>query len=154
MLILHEKDFWMHVNDDVPLPADGSDAYVKFLNNRYPTGISKSFIQLPVNAEDLIFQHNEADEQLKLLKEQKQKAANTLKQMLGEHEIGFVGDGYAKWQNVTQERFDAKMLEEEQPDIYAKYVVKSSHRRFTLKEPTKFYENVNTRTQPILRKAG
>jgi len=151
MLIRYERDFWAHVEDDVPPDMDGSDACVKFLNRRYPNSVASSKIQLPDSAAGLILQYNETSEQLDKLTEQKQKAANMLKQMLGEHETGTIGDSFVKWQTVTQERFSAKLLEAEQPEIYAKYTVKSSHKRFTVKTPA--ITDSNTQNQP-LRKAG
>ena len=88
------------------------------------------------SAADLIRRHNEADEQMEIFKMQKQEAANLLKQMLGEHEIGVVGDGYVKWKTSVQNRIDSKLLEAEQPEIYAKYKTAISSRRFTVKEPS------------------
>jgi len=151
MLIRYERDFWAHVEDDVPPALDGSDACAKFLNRRYPNSIALSKITLPDSASDLILQYNEASEQLDKFTEQKQKAANMLKQMLGEHETGVVGNNFVKWQTVTQERFSTKLLEAEQPEIYAKYTVKSSHKRFTVK--TSAITDGNTQNRP-LRKAG
>jgi len=136
MLIRYESDFWMRVQDDVPPRSDGSKACGEFLSRQYPKSKPLSKITLPDSAAELIRQHNFADEQMEALKEQRQKAANLLKQMLGEHELGIVGDGLIKWSTVTQERFNAKLLEAEQPDIHAKYTVKSSYRRFSIKEPT------------------
>jgi len=141
MLIRHERDFWMHVRDDVPPPLDGSDACAKFLNRRYPSSIPQSKIRLPDSAADLIRQYNDADGQIEIFSEQKQRAANLLKQMLGDNEVGIVGDGaggdsYVKWKSFTQERFSAKLLEAEMPEIYAKYRGKSSQRRFSVKAAT------------------
>ena len=154
MLIRYERDFWMHVQDDVPPPMDGSDACVKFLNKRYPgrqpDSMPLSKIKLPDSAADLIRQHSYADVQLGVFTEQKQKAANMLKEMLGEHEIGTVNGNIVKWQNVAQERFDAKLLNAEQPEIYAKYTAKSSYRRFTIKQSTVETDRGNrAQKQPI-----
>ena len=66
--------------------------------------------------------------------EQKQEAANLLKQMLGASETGTVGDSAITWKNVSQERFDSKLFESEQPDIHKQYMRKSTHRRFIVKE--------------------
>jgi len=150
MLIKYERDFWMHVQDGVPPTLDGSDASATFLNKQYPKSISKSKIVLPGSAANLIRQHNEVSEQLEILTAQKQRAANLLKQMLGENEMGTIGDDFIKWQTVTQERFNTKVLEAEQPEIYAKYTVKSSYRRFTIKAAVKS-DNVQKK---ILGEAG
>ena len=136
MLIKRERDFWMHVTDDIPPPVDGSDACVDFLNRQYPKCASRSKIKLPESAAGLIRQHNKADAQIKIHKEQKQKAANRLKQTLGEHEYGYIRDGYVKWPTITKKDFNAKQLEIDHPEIHARYVVKISQRRLTVKEPT------------------
>jgi putative phage-type endonuclease len=154
MLIRYERDFWARVQDDVPLPPDGSKACRDYLGRRYPTSKPLSKIKLPDSAADLIHQFNSADKQEKIFKAQKQAAENTLKQMLGEHELGIVGDGYVKWATVVQNRFSAKLLETEQPDVYEKYKVESSNRRFTVKEPSRADDSSSTQEQLILRKAG
>jgi putative phage-type endonuclease len=137
MLIKYERDFWMLVQDDVPPPIDGSDACVEFINQKYKCSIPQSKIKLPDSAADLIRLHNVADIQLEIFKEKKQRAVNALKQMLGEHEIGIIGDGYVKWQNVTKNHFNSELLKTEQPNIYSMYAEKSSHRRFTIKSAAK-----------------
>jgi len=163
MLIRIERDFWMHVQDDVPPPVDGSDACTKFFSRRYPDSLPQSKIILPDAAADLIGRYSEADKQINIFAEQKQEAANLLKQMLGDNEVGIVrsgrdsknngdtdsignyedgedgehcrqnGESYVKWKTITQERFNAKLLEAEQPEIYAQYITMSSYRRFTVK---------------------
>ena len=157
MIIRTERDFWTLVEDDVPPPLDGSDACVKFLSKYYADSVAKSKIKLPEIAADLIKEFNEAKELEDAVVKRKQKAANLLKQMLGEHEIGVIDDNYVKWQAVAQEKFSAELLKAEQPEIYAKYLVKSSHRRFTVKVAAAKAEantaNIESHTQ-TLRKAG
>jgi len=153
MLIKYERDFWMHVQYDVPPDLDGSDACAKFLSKRYPNSMPASKIELPDSAVDLIHRYNEANEQLETLTEQKQKAANQLKQMLGKHEIGTVGEHLIKWQTVSQNRFNSKMLEIEQPEIYEKYTVKSSHRRFTIRAAAKAKAVENSNPKNLSREA-
>ena len=133
MLIRTERDFWMLVEDDVPPQLDGSDACTKFLSKYYADSLAKSKIKLPESAVDLIKEFTEAKELEDTIIKRKQKAANMLKQMLGEHEIGTIGDSYVKWSSVIQEKFSAELLKAEQPEIYKKYIVKSSYRRFTVK---------------------
>jgi len=128
MLIRYEQDFWMHIEDDVPLPPDGPDACVKYLNQQYPDSRPLSKIKLPDSAADLIHQYNSADEQMGIFKKQKQQAANLLKQMLGEYEIGTVGDGYVKWKSFDKKKFDDALLEAEQPEIYARYLTTTTQR--------------------------
>ena len=115
MLIRYERDFWMHVQDGVPIPPDGSKACGEYIGQQYPNSMANSKIILPDSAADLIRRHNASDEQMEIFKAQKQEAANLLKQMLGEHEMGIIGDGYAKWKTSVQNRIDSKLLEAEHP---------------------------------------
>ena len=133
MLIELESAFWNHVQDSTPPPLDGSDASAKFLSERFPSSTPKSHITLPDTAADLLAQYDEACEQLEIVTEQKQKAENLLKEMMGENEVGTAGERVITWKSVSQERLDSKTLKAEHPTLYKKYANKSSYRRFTIK---------------------
>ena len=147
MLIRYERDFWMHVQDDVPPPMDGSDACAKFLNKRYPISVPRSKIVLPEAASDLINQYDTVSKQIEQLTGQKQRAGNILKDMLGDNETGIIGDSSISWKTVNQERFDTKLFELEQQELYKKYVRKTSHRRFSIKAAAKIEEGNNAGEQ-------
>lgn len=133
MLIKLEADFWNHVQDATPPPLDGSDAAAKFLSQRFPSSVPKSTIKLPDTAADLLAQYDEACEQLEAVTERKQKAENLLKEMLGENEVGTVGDRIVTWKSVFQERLDSRTLKAEHPTLYKKYTNQTSYRRFSIK---------------------
>ena len=133
MLIELESAFWNHVRDSTPPPLDGSDASAKFLAERFHDSIPKSHITLPDTAADLLSQYDEACEELEIVTERKQKAENLLKEMMGENEVGTMGDRIVTWKSVSQERLDSKTLKAEHPALYKKYANKSSYRRFTIK---------------------
>ncbi len=133
MLIELEADFWNHVQDCTPPPLDGSDASARFLSERFPSSTPKSHITLPDTAADLLAQYDEACEQLEIVTEQKQKAENLLKEMLGENEVGTAGGRVITWKSVSQERLDSKTLRAEHPALCKKYTSKTSYRRFTIK---------------------
>lgn len=133
MLIQLEGDFWNHVQEGVPPAIDGSDASVKFLNQRFPKSVPLSKIELPATAADLIRQYEADCEELERVTERVQEAENLLKQMLGDNEAGTVGDRIITWKTVTQERLDSKTLKSEHPVLYKKYAAASSHRRFSVK---------------------
>lgn len=133
MLIQLETDFWRHVQTMVPPPLDGSEASAKFLNERFPNSLSKSKILLPESASALIEQYESASEMIRQHSEQKQEAENKLKEMLGEHEIGTVGDRIITWKSISQERLDSKTLKSEHPTLYKKYANPTSYRRFSIK---------------------
>ena len=133
MLIELEADFWNHVQDSTPPPLDGSNASAKFLSERFPSSTPKSHITLPDTAADLLTQYDEACEQLETITEQKQKAENLLKEMMGDNEVGTAGDRIITWKSVAQERLDSKTLKAEHPALCKKYTNKTSYRRFTIK---------------------
>ena len=133
MLIELESAFWGHVQNVTPPPLDGSDASKQFLAERFPDSVPKSQIALPDSAVDLLAQYDEACEQLEAVTEQKQKAENLLKEMLGDNEIGTAGDRVVSWKSVSQERLDSKTLKAEHPALCKRYINKTSYRRFTIK---------------------
>ncbi len=133
MLIELETDFWNHVQDCTAPPLDGSDASAKFLAERFPNSKSKSQITLPGEAADLLLQYDEACEKLEVITERKRHAENLLKEMMGDNEVGTIGDRTIIWKSVFQERLDSKTLKAEHPTLYKKYVSKTSYRRFSVK---------------------
>ena len=114
-------------------PLDGSDASAKFLSERFPNSTPQSQIVLPDSATDLLAQYDEAIEQLEVVTEQKQRAENLLKEMMGENEVGTAGDRIITWKSISQERLDSKTLKAEHPTLCKKYTNKTSYRRFTIK---------------------
>ena len=133
MLIELERDFWEHVQNNLPPPLDGSEASAKFLAERFPDSIPKSKIKLPEAAENLIAEYNSACQKLEEIIGQKQKAENLLKEMLGENEVGTSGNSVITWKSMSQERLDSKTLKAEHPKLYARYANKISYRRFSVK---------------------
>jgi len=133
MLIQLEGEFWELVQSNVPPPLDGSDASAVFIKERFPNSLSLQ-TDLPDTATDLISQYDKACEKVDQYTEQKQEAENLLKQMLGEHESGYIGDRVVTWKSITQERLDSKAFQAEHPTLYKKYVNQNTHRRFSIKE--------------------
>lgn len=132
-LIQWENDFWEHVKSDIPPPLDGSEASAKYLKNRFPSSVPRSKVKLPDSAIELIHQYDEACSKDEQFAEQKQRAENLLKEMLGDNEVGIAGDRVITWKTVSQERLDSKALKADQPSLYSKYANQSSYRRFAIK---------------------
>lgn len=132
-LIELETAFWNHVQDNTPPPLDGSGASARFLSERFPNSVPKSQIVLPDTAQKLLEEYTLACEQLESITEQKQKAENLLKQMMGENETATSGDRIITWKSISQERLDSKTLKAEHPALYQKYANKTSYRRFSVR---------------------
>lgn len=131
-LIKLEKDFWECVENDTPPQLDGSDASAAFLAKKFSESKNTS-VELPENAAELIEKYNSASEKIKALSEEKQLTENLLKEMLGENEVGVIGENTVTWKAISQERLDSKTLKSEHPAIYKKYVSTTTYRRFSIK---------------------
>lgn len=131
-LVKLEKDFWECVEKDVPPQLDGSDASAAFLAEKFSESKNSS-VELPENAAELIEKYNSASEKIKALTEEKQLAENLLKEMLGENEVGVIGENTVTWKAISQERLDSKTLKSEHPAIYKKYASTTTYRRFSIK---------------------
>lgn len=136
MLIRLEQSFWEHVQSNTPPPLDGSDAASLLLNKLYPSSKPESKVILPDEALDLIMEYEEYQEKEKQAAEQKEKACNRLKALLGENETGIAGNRIVTWKNIVSERIDSKKLKADNPDIYSKYIQQSGYRRFAIRHLT------------------
>ena len=134
MIVRLEADFWQHVKTGTPPPVDGTEAAAQMLADRFADSVPKSQIVLPSEAADLLAAYDEACEQLELITEDKRKAENRLKEMLGENETGTYKDRIVTWKPVKQERLDSKALKAEHPDLCSQYTKQSVYRRFSVKK--------------------
>jgi len=132
MLIELEKRFWHNVETFTPPAMDGSDASSELLDRLYPNANKKTQITLD-DALPLIAQYEESLVEEKTAGERKEQSINKLKALMGEHETCIAGDRIITWKNISSDRLDSKILKVEQPEIYSKYVSKSSYRRFSIK---------------------
>lgn len=133
MIIQLEFNFWECVKNNVPPKIDGSESSSDLMSRLYPNANKDRSIILPDEAQQLVEQYNSSKEQEKLFSEKKEEAANMLKQMIGDNEVGVINDIKVSWKNVITERLDTKKLKAEKPEIYGEYVSSSSSRRFSIK---------------------
>lgn len=133
MIIKLESNFWNHVLTNTPPEIDSSEASTELLNRLYPSCNECSKIILPDEAINLLNQYELSKEKEKEISQMKDEAVNKLKSMIGKNETAVVKDRTITWKTVSTEKFDSKKLKKEEPDLYQKYVVKSSFRRFNVK---------------------
>ncbi|HHV61116.1 MAG TPA: hypothetical protein GXX51_00520 [Firmicutes bacterium] len=131
-LIKIEQDFWRLVEAGTPPAFDGSPASTELLKKLYPEGKPEEIL-LPNEAETLIREYEEAAEYERQWAERKEEAANKLRAMLGEHEIGVIGERRVEWRTITSNRLDTRALQNDHPDIYAQYVKPSTYRKFSIR---------------------
>lgn len=132
MLTQLEKRFWHYVETRTPPPLDGSAASAELLSRLY-TNANRNQITLPDDALSLVTQYEDASLDEKSAEERKNEAMNKLKAMLGDNESGIIGDRIVTWKSILSDRLNSKLLKDELPEVYAKYVSTSSYRRFNIK---------------------
>lgn len=101
-LIAEEKKFWELVKTNTPPPVDGTISCANALKMKYK-GDPESETMLPVEAEELINELDKDAEVEKALKESIQLKKNKLMEMLGDFEVGRIGDRKVTWK-VTKGR--------------------------------------------------
>lgn len=112
-------DFWEnHVLAKVPPEIDGSASSSETLKKVYPQSNSVE-IALTESALDIIKHLDELDKTLAIIKEQQEQDKNQLKLMLGDNEIGIVGDRKVTWKTQKgRTTIDSKKLQKEYKDAY------------------------------------
>lgn len=133
-LIQIESDFWNnHVVPQVPPMVDGSEASTTLLKTMYSIGEPGSETELPLEADSLIEQLEQAKLDEKEATERVNELENRLKAMLGDFETGIASKHLVTWKNTTRNIIDSKALAKDHPDIHKKYLKPSVSRRFGVK---------------------
>jgi putative phage-type endonuclease len=129
-----EENFWKgNVLAKNPPFIDGSDACTDLMKIMFPDSDKDSEIELSEDALSWIEQYERASLDEKDAKFRKDEAGNNIKYMLGENEIGRVGDRLVTWKGHIKSRFDSKRFGVECPDLYEQFVVKKNERRLNIK---------------------
>jgi predicted phage-related endonuclease len=130
-LIAAEAAFWQRVVDgDPPLP-DGADSTTEAIAQLYADARPGSAVDLPVTAEELVAVYNGAAEAEKRAKAAKAEAANQLRALLGDAELGFVeGDDrpLVSWKNQPHRELDRKALAAEHPELVERFTTTTTRR--------------------------
>jgi len=131
LMIELEKQFWKCVlNREMP-KANGDDATTKWLNENY-LDTNSNTILLTEESTNLVDRYLEINDSLKTLNKQKSEVANHLKQMIGNNEIGVVGDKRVKWITVEKRQLNVDKLKSDHPDLYQKYSETGKVKRFSV----------------------
>lgn len=126
------RDFWWHVENRVPPAMDGSPASAQVLLTMYPQSNGQS-IELAPDAVSLIRQREEAKADMEAAERRMKEAENRLKQLLGEHEVGWAGERKVVWKTFKSYRVDTKRLKADHPELVEQYLTPSVTRRFEIK---------------------
>lgn len=121
-LIAAEKAFWEdNVKGGIMPDVDGSKSCSQALAERFPGGVTDS-ITLPKEADELLAEIDELNEAADRIKDQIESKKNSVKLMLGDHEIAYAGERKVTWKTQAgRVTVDSKKLKSEMPDVYEKY---------------------------------
>jgi predicted phage-related endonuclease len=105
----------------------GGEKETDVLKQKYPDAIGE--INLHPKALEYVTKRREADKVIKEYEKIKDSADNELRLLMGEFEIGYIGDIKIRYPKISKELIDIKKLKQEMPEIYKKYIYKSESRR-------------------------
>lgn len=135
-LIAEEKRFWEWVKTNTPPPIDGTMSCANALKMKYK-GDPGSETMLPVEAEELINELDKDAEVEKALKESIQLKKNKLMEMLGDFEVGRIGDRKVTWK-VTKGRESISLSRIKKEDK-ASYEALKAAGLITMSEPSRTF---------------
>lgn len=130
-----EEDFWNNfiIKNNIPDP-DGSDRFSEHLKEKYKTS-NGEIINI-----DYLDEGKEKIEKYFDLKQEKKNIETQLKQIeqilqneMKEAEQATLNDYKITWKTTSKLSVDTKLLKEENPKIYDKYLKTSTYRRFSIK---------------------
>ncbi len=127
--------FWnYHVKELVEPDLTGTDADTEYVANENAEVIKGSEITMDDDVlNELASVVKECKAQIKELKATEKEAANRLKDVLKNNEIGYTQDHIIKWSPRSQSRVDTTKLKEKYPEVYADCLKQISFRVFTVK---------------------
>lgn len=131
ILLPNEIGFWHNVENETPPDIDGSKACGKYLEQQYSEATDEE-IELPENYYDLLKKYDDLREKKNKVETEIEYIANQIKNEMGDASRASLFDRKVRWINVVTNRFDAKKLEAEMPDIHQKYLKESKYRRFQI----------------------
>lgn len=127
--------FWnYHVKNLIEPELSGADADSEYVANENSEVIKGSEIVLEDETiNELAATVKECRAKIKELEATEKEAANRLKDVLKNNEIGYTRDYIIKWSPRTQNRVDTAKLKEKYPEVYADCVKQINFRVFTVK---------------------
>ncbi len=134
-LLEAERAFWEKVQAHIMPEIDGSDSTTASLKAIYGGG--GEAIELPAGAESLLTRWDELKELKARLEGEQKEIQNQLCVMLGDAEIGIVGEGdtarKVTWKSYPgRATIDGKRLKADLPEIFEQYSKQAApYRRFT-----------------------
>ena len=131
-LIKLEEDFWKNNVLKKKLPApDGSTLADNVIASRFKATKDKSIPLL--GFDEKLLRRQELVQLIDKLDTERKQIEQEVKIYLGDAEIAENSRYSVSWKSLISSRFDAKALQEQEPEVYKKYLKTVNSRRFTVK---------------------
>lgn len=131
-LVQIEKKFWEnHVLKRVPPDPDGSKLADSVIAEYYKESTDEA-IALE-GFDEKLSRREEVIQLMDKLESEKKKIEQELKMYLGNAEVAKNNKYQVSWKSYMTSRLDTKSLQEQEPQIYRKFLRTTSSRRFTVK---------------------
>lgn len=129
-----EQKFWTeHVIKGIAPALDGSSAAEKYLKEKYTNAEPGSSIDLRSELNEHIDQYLNLKQAILELTSEANAIENTIKDELGNYELGFTPKYQVQWKPYVTSKLDTKAFKAEYPDLAEKFAKETSSRRFTIK---------------------
>lgn len=121
-LIEKEKQFWEYVKNEIMPPALGHKSDGQALTDYYSEP-NEEFLEVLNTDAPEVAELVQVKAEIKALKEREDELTNGLKQKIGDRK-GIITESYRiSWPRSESSRFDSKRFKQENPDVYADYMV-------------------------------
>ena len=115
-LMAAEADFWEHVKTDTPPAIDGTAATSEAITTIYAESNDSCIVDLQAHKASLA-EYISLNQRIKELTEQRDEAANRIKEFMGDSCGGECEGFKVSWRSQTRRTFDSKRFAKENPDI-------------------------------------
>lgn len=133
-LMTAESEFWKLVKMDIPPAVDGAAATTRAIGAVYANSDDSVVADLTAHKAD-VEQYIELGKQIKELEEQRDEAANRIKEFMGASGGGECDGFKVSWKSQTRRTFDSKKFAKENPDVdLSGYYKESSFRTLKVAE--------------------
>ena len=132
-MIETERQFWWHVENDVPPEPDGRDSTTAIINQRFPEAEPLVHVELSGDESyrDMVAEVVALTRKIKEDERNLEGYKNRLKMALGTAEVGTIeGRPVISWKNGSRETIDTKALRREAPGLAEQYTRVTMTRTF------------------------
>lgn len=125
-------EFWDMVQTRTIPAIDGSDTTTAILTGMFKDSRKEPTIELPESALVFVEKYHQASTEVKAAEERKVEAANNIRFLLGEHEVGACRGLKLSWTASTSKRLDGDALRLAHPEIHSEFLRESTTRRLNV----------------------